>query len=87
MSQLACCMPNLVLTQRPLWQRVLERAIDAVEFGAAALRQRLERRILQRVVDMPDGLSAAALRDIGFAAWQIERQELQRTREVERWLW
>lgn len=35
----------------------------------------------------PDGLSDAALRDIGFAAWQIEQRAVARSREVERWLW
>lgn len=87
MSQLACSMPHLILTQRPLWQRVLERALDTVEAGITALRCHLERRLVQRVPDVPDGLSAAALRDMGFAAWQVERHELQRTRDVQRWLW
>lgn len=83
MSTASTCLPAVIPTHRSPLQAALEQLREWADRFSVLLRGRSEAALSS----LPDGLDAALLRDIGFAAWQVEQRELQRIREIERWLW
>ena len=90
MNSATTCPSVRMPARRSAVQALVDRLRELADRHGVLLRG--SRAVARRPLDLGsiaalDGLDDAMLRDIGFAAWQVEQRALRRSREVERWLW
>ncbi len=78
--------PSTIQLSRPLHDRLLERASDALGALRGAWQRHLERRRIQRELDAVADMNEVLLRDIGAPEWMISQALMKRDSDRQRLL-